>query len=464
MFTGQALSNGTHKSRKGISRVTKVHEYFGDIRGKGAYFKVTSVAGHVYSRDFPKQYQNWESVEPYNLFDAETISTISNKEQRIVPHLIREAQNCDFLILWLDNDREGENICFEVWDTVKNALRRDARVLRAKFSSITKPDLQAAFRSLNQGPNENESMSVDARQIIDLKIGVAFSRFQTLHFTRVFPDLNNKLISYGPCQTPTLGFCVARHDEIQSFRPRLYYSFALSLLTRGGAVVNAQFDGGRLYNDVHAQQLLKEFQLAPEAYVEDLKSEEATKPRPAGLNTVSLLKTCSSALGIGPQQTMHIAERLYLQGFLSYPRTESTQYPANFDFNSIVHNLKAFYHPSIASYACKLEVKSPNAGVDMGDHPPITPTINIPHALSGDDYRVYDYVVRYFLGTISSDCTYTKTNATLRVQEHIFRTSGKLRDGARASEKPIEPSRSARFKVWFQSEFKMTRAVSSNSQ
>ena len=136
-----------------------------------------------------------------------------------------EARNASYLVLWLDNDKEGENICFEVLDNVKDYMRKEnfQQVYRAKFSSIVKQDIQEAFRNIHSGPNYNESLSVDARQIIDLKIGVAFSRFQTMYFTTKYPNLNTKLVSYGPCQTPTLGFCVKRDDEIKNFKPKTFY-------------------------------------------------------------------------------------------------------------------------------------------------------------------------------------------------------------------------------------------------
>lgn len=65
--------------------------------------------------------------------------------------------------------------------------------------------------------------------------------------------------------------------------------------------------------------------------VESVSDKELVKPRPLALNTVELMRAASAGLGIGPHTAMQIAERLYTQGYISYPRTETTSYPQNFD-------------------------------------------------------------------------------------------------------------------------------------
>ena len=196
----KVLSQNRYKSRKGIAR-PQIHCFQGFLKGQKSQFKVTSVTGHVFTSEFPPGYQNWQTTDPYDLFDVEILKIESDSRSRMVQHLSNEAKNVDFLILWLDCDREGENICFEVIQCCEPYMHIGERdnILRAKFSSITPPDLKKAFSTLSEGPDYNQSIAVDARQEIDLKIGVALSRFQTLYFQEKYEDLSDSMITFGPC-------------------------------------------------------------------------------------------------------------------------------------------------------------------------------------------------------------------------------------------------------------------------
>ncbi|KFM70640.1 DNA topoisomerase 3-beta-1, partial [Stegodyphus mimosarum] len=182
----QILSNGHVKQRKGLSSACAVYEYDGTFNAQTVKFKMTSVCGHVMSTDFIPKYNNWNRVDPAELFLAPIEKREANPKLQIPKFLQSEARNCDYLILWLDCDKEGENICFEVINCVKGVMRPPANrfeqvIFRAKFSAITEKDIKAAMNHLIE-PNENESLSVDARQELDLRIGCAFTRFQTKFF------------------------------------------------------------------------------------------------------------------------------------------------------------------------------------------------------------------------------------------------------------------------------------------
>ena len=455
------LSDGTHATRRGSQ---DVHEFRREFKGQLCDFRVTAVLGHVLTIDFPSKFQSWD-LDPGVLFDAPVQKKEASPGARVVEHLEREAKGAAHLILWLDCDREGENICFEVMDACVPVMRpppgaaRDAHVHRAKFSAVTKRSIEDAMRSLGK-PNRDEALAVDARQELDLKIGVAFTRFQTRFFQGKYDAFDSSVVSYGPCQTPTLGFAVARHLEIAAHVSEDYWTLEVELMgpaprptsdANTGTITTARvrtghpgvedstsaalktlrptwargrvFDGdvGELYRATCAE--------CARAAVVDFAETEETKPRPPGLNTVDMLKAASAGMGLGAHRCMQLAERLYIQGYVSYPRTESTAYPPGFDLRGTLATQTS--HPQIGEHARGLldggERLRARGGVDAGDHPPITPAAPATESDvgGGDAWRLYDFIARRFVASVSSDCAYVRQRATLDVAGERFAVDGR---------------------------------------
>ena len=137
--------------------------------------------GHVFGLDFERTYQSWDRP-PHELFHAGTVKTPTSGA--VISHLKQEGNGCSHLLLLLDGDREGENICFEVMHVVLPVMRPasgEQRVWRARFSAVSAVSIAAAMEDLRE-PNEHEASAVDARQELDLKVGVAFTRFLTHHW------------------------------------------------------------------------------------------------------------------------------------------------------------------------------------------------------------------------------------------------------------------------------------------
>ncbi|CAD6196685.1 unnamed protein product [Caenorhabditis auriculariae] len=380
------LSDNSATKRKGWNNVCSISEYMGKFNGQNARFKVTSTCGHVMGVDFPMKYNNWERTDPAELYSAPTQKNEANPKMKMNEFLASEAKGADYLVLWLDCDKEGENICFEPF---KNAMQRGQKnfmdnVYRAHFSAITEKDLKAAMKNLGR-PDLNMSLSVDARQELDLRVGCSFTRFQTKFFQGKYGDLDSTVISYGPCQTPTLGFCVTRHDQIVQFKPEPYWVLKSTWNSPNGEQITPEWSRGRIFDRDVAQFFLDRIKKTKNGVVTDVSKKEGRKEKPCALNTVELMRVASSSLGLSPATTMSIAEHLYTQGFISYPRTETTAYPPSFD---LIGPLKLQTSDrkwgEIASQVLADGIKKPKSGVDKGDHPPITPMRASNGQLSGE--------------------------------------------------------------------------------
>ena len=138
---------------------------------------------------------------------------------------------------------------------------------------------------------------------------------------------------------------------------------------------------------------------------------------------------------------MQLAERLYIEGYVSYPRTE---FPG-FDFQETLRILPNWgtrfggdarvrgerHTPQTREHARGLldggERLRARGGVDAGDHPPITPAAPAPESDvgGGDAWRLYDFIARRFVASVSSDCAYVRQRATLDVAGERFAVDGR---------------------------------------
>ena len=63
---------------------------------------------------------------------------------------------------------------------------------------------------------------MQARSEIDLRLGAAFTRMQTLALQNRYAGLEG-LLSYGPCQFPTMWFVAQRAERIEAFIPEDFW-------------------------------------------------------------------------------------------------------------------------------------------------------------------------------------------------------------------------------------------------
>ncbi|XP_071031319.1 DNA topoisomerase 3-alpha-like [Oncorhynchus clarkii lewisi] len=382
----EIMSDGRARRREGLSVYNKLYEFEYNLFGRNVTVCMTSVSGHLLGLEFKAQFQKWHSCNPVLLFDAEVEKYCPENFVQIKRTLEREVSQCQALVIWTDCDREGENIGFEVIDVCK-AVKPGVQVFRARFSEITPNSIRRACDTLTE-PDGNVSDAVDVRQELDLRIGASFTRFQTLRLQKTFPaSLANQLISYGSCQFPTLGFVVERFKSIQAFIPETFYKIRV-LHEVEEESVEFSWKRNRLFNHTACLVIYQICLEDPIATVISVTSKPKSKWRPLPLDTVEMEKLVSRKLRIGAKETMKIAEKLYTQGLISYPRTETNLFPKDLALGPLVEHQT--HSPSWGAFARGVMEQpggpNPRQGTKTDQaHPPIHP-IKYTNTLQGESF------------------------------------------------------------------------------
>ena len=343
-------------------------------------------------------------------------------EKEIIRTLKNLAKKADEVIIATDFDREGELIGSDAVSMVRQ-VNEDVPVVRARYSSFTKPELEHAFARENLvAVDDDLAAAGESRQFIDLIWGAVLTRYLTM---AKFGGLGN-VRSAGRVQTPTLALVARREKERQAFVPEDYWVVRGTAATQKGEEFKVAHATARFKDEATATSAYQDAKAAGKARVTDVvkKTRKGTIQTP--FNTTSL-QTAAAAEGLTPARTMRIAESLYMSGIISYPRVDNTVYPETLDLSEVVTMLKGV--PQYSNYCDELlaaqPLKATRGKQETTDHPPIYPTgVGDPDKLRPEEWKLYNLIARRFLATLSEQPVIEGTKVTLDAGGQTFTASG----------------------------------------
>lgn len=402
------LSDNTQKSRSVAGNQVLTFK-----KGDDDYF-VLGLRGHIIMLDYPDKYNNWDAVPPRDLVYAKPEKKVDPTARKIMNALKDLATGADEIIVATDYDREGELIGVEALEEANV----DKKVRRARFSALTKAEIERAFSELVDVDYKLAS-AAETRQLIDLAWGASLTRFISL----ASGQLGKDFLSVGRVQSPTLALIVDREREIEVFKPIPYWLVTADL--KKDTEFKASHKNGKFLDSGLARNAFAKAKLAKTATVREAKETENNEWAPVPFSTTAFLMEANK-LGLSASQAMKIAENLYTDGYISYPRTDNTVYPPSLSLRSILEKLRKSEFAREAEEILSQESLRPSRGKkSTTDHPPIHPVEAATKGeLKGHHWDVYELVTRRFLATLAPACKSITTIVELDVGGEPFTSEG----------------------------------------
>lgn len=327
------------------------------------------------------------------------------KQFKILETLCNRA-DVDVIVNAGDADREGEII---VRNCITHALRSPKPIKRLWLPDQTPETVSSAFADMkDDSAYDNLANEGYARTYIDWLYGVNLTRYATLR--------TGTLLRVGRVIVPIVKAIYDRDMAIKNFVPEKYYSISSKELTNDQVVeLNSKlkFNGKQLSQ---AEQKCREYN-ACEAVVSSLKRKKDTLSCGKLYSLSKLQNVLGKKYKMSMAQSLEIVQKLYEEGFLTYPRTNS-EYLATAEkskVKKILENCSKLGYP--VTFKDKKTIFDDSK---IESHSAITPTYKIPdkNRLSESEMQVYSTVFRRFIAVFcAEDCIVEKVEMTVSVGE-----------------------------------------------
>ena len=383
---------------------------------------VCSAIGHLYQVDAKgsserRNYPVWD----FTWKPKHQVERGQRRQELWLQAIAELSRGVDTYINSCDYDLEGSLIGYMILRYACNGADQIAK--RMKFSTLTGRELREAYA--NPMPRLDFSL-VDAgmcRHEVDWLYGVNLSRALTesaYKFSQRYSTL-----STGRVQGPTLRFVVEREKEIMTFVPVPYWTIE-ALVEIDGREMAAEYQVERLEIKSEAEHVVEKSS-GRTGRVEDLESMRHRLVPPAPFDLSTLQAEAYRHFGFLPTQSLGIAEGLYLDALISYPRTSSQKLPTTIGYREILSALsKIPQYEKHSSSLLSARALRPNEGKKTDPaHPAIYPTgVSPKRRLESPEQKVFDLIVKRFLATFSSAAIRESQKVTIRVGDLRFLVRG----------------------------------------
>jgi len=408
----------------------------GYFQGHG--YMITYAFGHLVSLALPEDYGKkrlGKTDLPY-LPNPFTLTVRKKKTQKGMVtdnsatkqlEIIRKVfSECESIIVATDAGREGELIFRYIY----SYLGCKKPFKRLWINSMTNQAIRDGFKNLRDGAlYDNLYAAADCRAKADYLIGINASS-ALAHATGI---VNNSL---GRVQTPTLAMICNRFLEHRKFVSSSFYEHHLTLekdeLLRKFIRIQTTED------KEEAEKIYERLKTSKTAQITNVETECRMQQSPLLYDLTALQKEANNRYQLSAEKTLEIAQKLYENRLISYPRTGSRYIPK--DVFSTVPNIIRFT-ANHCGFRDALQVMNwdnlNRHSVDdskITDHHALIPTGVYPAYLPKEEKTIYEMIVSQMLEAFAPCCQkeFTRLEALLGEERFESKKSRILYQGWRS--------------------------------
>lgn len=394
----------------------KVSHY--KITRGGKEIIVASAVGHLFVLSEAKRTSHWS----YPTFDVKWSPTFEDKNnkwaKKYFDSMKQLGKGATKFISACDFDIEGSTIAYNIMRFMFDV--KDGK--RMKFSTLTRDDLINSYESASEHLDFPQIEAGLTRHQVDWYFGINVTRALTLALENVG---GYWILSTGRVQGPTLALLDKKQKEIKSFKPEPFWELELNIKLKDKDVIAKHIED-RFWDKKKAEAVVSKIEKQKIGTIDSVEKKEQKQSPPTPFDLTTLQRDAYNLFGYSPKQTLDIAQSLYEQAIISYPRTSSQKLPAKLGFPTILKKLSSqLEYNELAKKLMAKKVLKPNEGKKSDPaHPAIYPTGMRPKSLNSYQKKVYDLIVKRFFAVFGDPAVREMMKILIDVNNEKFVVHG----------------------------------------